>query len=77
MITLVCRSVKQENSGLIFGTFQMCGTFGTLLITKLGGYLYSHSSQYWPFIMTLGSFGILIIATVILIAIDKNVRAGR
>jgi hypothetical protein len=55
----------------------MCGTFGTLLITKLGGYLYSHSSQYWPFIMTLGSFGILIIATVILIAIDKNVRAGR
>ena len=60
------RSVKKENSGIIFGTFSLFGTFGTLIITKLGGYLYNHASEYWPFIITLAAFGVLIIAIVIL-----------
>jgi hypothetical protein len=58
--------VKPESSGIIFGAFSVCGTLGTMLITKLGGYLYDRVLHYWPFILTLGFYGVLTLAGLVL-----------
>jgi len=60
---MLSKAVKNESSGIVFGTFSFFGTLGTLLINKLGGYLYDRRWHYWPFIMTFGVFAVLIIVT--------------
>jgi hypothetical protein len=58
--------VKPESAGIVFGAFSVCGTLGTMLITKLGGYLYDRVWQFWPFILTLGFYGVLTLAGLVL-----------
>lgn len=58
--------MKPESAGIVFGAFSVCGTLGTMLITKLGGYLYDRVWQFWPFILTLGFYGVLTLAGLVL-----------
>lgn len=68
---MVSRVVKKENSGIIFGAFSVFGTLGTLVINKLGGYLYDTQSHMWPFLITLIGFSLLVVTTLILVTLKK------
>ena len=55
-----------EHSAVIFGVFSLVGTLGTLVINKLGGYLYDHVGHIWPFLTTLIAYGALLVLILVL-----------
>ena len=56
---MLSKVAKKDNAGVLFGTFAIFGTLGTLFINKLGSYLYDHSWHYWPFLLTMLVWAIL------------------
>ncbi len=60
---MISRVAKVENRGMLFGAYSSFGTMGTLLINKLGGYLYDEKSHIWPFGITLIVYAVLMVAT--------------
>jgi MFS family permease len=73
IITMVGTVAKKHNTsgGIIFGAFSLFGSLGTMLISKLGGYLYTKVWHCWPFVMTLVVTAVLLLITLILGLLKK------
>ncbi|CDW88597.1 UNKNOWN [Stylonychia lemnae] len=70
-ITLLSKIVKKESRGTLFSVYSLAGSVGVLLINKLGGYLYDNVAHEWPFLLTLISFSVFFIVTLILGFMNK------
>ena len=63
---MLSKIVKKESRGTLFGVFSLVGSMGVLLINKLGGYLFDEVSHIWPFMISLISFSIFTLLTLVL-----------
>jgi MFS family permease len=45
-----CKNVPKDIRGILYALMAVFGTFGQLLCSKVGGYLFDNAGPYWPFV---------------------------
>mmetsp|Transcript_18416 Transcript_18416/g.25488 ORF Transcript_18416/g.25488 Transcript_18416/m.25488 type:complete len:87 (+) Transcript_18416:621-881(+) len=65
-LSLLSKLVGKDSRGTMVSLFSIVGSIGILIISKLGGYLYSNVMPAWPFLITCIFFGILTLSLIIL-----------
>jgi hypothetical protein len=68
---MLSKIAKEESRGTLFGMFSLVGSVGTLVINKLGGYLFDAESHFWPFMISLIAQVVFIVMNIIMGMLGK------
>lgn len=71
--SLLAKTVSGDIRGLIFGIYFCCGALGTMLIAKLGGYLYKTGWNYWPYAI-VGAFDLVFCLFVVILVVTGKFK---